>query len=82
MRIRMKTVTVEIDLNNDPIAIMKRSWNALTDIKLSVSNREGKKVAFPAIYGVAFTSLFPAVSLATMYALVNSELKISIEKES
>lgn len=78
----MKTVTVEIDLKNDLNAALKRSWHALTDIKLSISNRVGKKVAFPAIYGVAVTTLFPVISIATMYALVNSELKICLEKES
>lgn len=76
----MKTVTIEIDVKNDLSRYVKNVWEQVKQIELQIANKEGKKIEFPAIYGVAAASLFPMLSLAMIYSLTKADLRISLEK--
>lgn len=76
----MKTVTIEIDVKNDLSRYVKNVWEQVKQIELQIANKEGKKIEFPAIYGVAAASLFPMLSLAMLYSLTKADLRISLEK--
>lgn len=76
----MKAITIELDVNNNVGAFTKSLWNHVKQIELKIANQEGTKIKFPAIYGLAAITLLPTLSLATIYSLVNADLKISIEK--
>ncbi len=78
----MNTVTIEIDAKNDVRRYIKDVWSQIKQVEIQISNKEGKKIEFPAIYGVAAASLFPIVSLAMIYSLTRADLRISLEKSN